>query len=116
MLALEIVGTEATIKVTGQTNIRNLITPVNQDIVKQDGSVLNGWTSLPSPFYYVQHIEDRFVIYGGGFGHGAGMSKNGANILAKEGYNYKYILAHYYSYVDYKSIYNITDIETESEE
>ena len=116
VLALEIVGTEATIKVTGQTNIRNLITPVNQDIVKQDGSVLNGWTSLPSPFYYVQHVEDRFVIYGGGFGHGAGMSKNGANILAKEGYNYKYILAHYYSYVDYKSIYNITDIETESEE
>lgn len=31
-----------------------------------------------------------------GYGHGVGMSQYGANSLAKEGYDYKKILAHYY--------------------
>lgn len=111
VLSMEIEGTEAAIEVTGQTNIRNLITPVNQDIVRQDGSVVSGWTSLPSPYYYVDQNENGFVIYGGGFGHGSGMSQNGAGVLANLGYNYRYILRHYYSYIDFESIYTIEDEE-----
>lgn len=107
--AMEIEGTVATIQVTGQTNIRNLITPVNQEIIRQDGSIVTGWTSLPSPFYYIESADGEYVIYGGGFGHGSGMSQNGANILAEEGYNYKYILRHYYSYIDLTSIYEVED-------
>lgn len=106
---MEIEGTKATIQVTGQTNIRSLITPVNQEIVRQDGSTVTGWTSLPSPFYYVEETESGFTVHGGGFGHGVGMSQNGANILAEEGYNYEYILRHYYSYVDFMFIYTIED-------
>lgn len=113
--AMEIEGTEATILVTGQTNIRNLITPVEQDIVRQDGSTVTGWTSLPSPYYYVEETDNGFVIHGGGFGHGAGMSQNGANILAGEGYNYKYILRHYFSYIDFSNIYSIDETEDKSE-
>lgn len=110
---LEIEGTEATIQVTGQTNIRNLITPVNQEIMKNDGTTASGWTSLPSPFYYVDKTDSGFVIRGGGFGHGVGMSQNGANILADEGHNYKYILRHYYSYIDLTSIYDVEENEEE---
>lgn len=106
---MEIIGELATIKVTGQTNIRNLITPVNQSIVRQDGSIVTGWTSLPSPFYYVEQTDDGFVIHGGGFGHGVGMSQNGAGVLAENGYNYKYILRHYYSYINFTSIYEVDD-------
>ncbi len=106
---MEIIGDLATIKVTGQTNIRNLITPVNQSIVRQDGSIVTGWTSLPSPFYYVEQTEDGFIIHGGGFGHGVGMSQNGAGVLAENGYNYKYILRHYYSYINFTSIYKVDD-------
>ena len=102
---LIIKGTIATVEVTGQTNIRNLITPVNQQIVRQDGKAITGWTSLPSPFYYVEKTEDGFTIFGGGFGHGAGMSLNGANLMAEAGQNYKYILRHYYSYIDFSDIY-----------
>jgi len=36
----------------------------------------------------------HFVTYG--YGHGVGMSQNGANFYAKEGWNYKQILEHYY--------------------
>ena len=52
LLTLEIEGSNATIRVSGQTNIRNLITPVNQEIVKNDGQIVTGWTSLPRPLYY----------------------------------------------------------------
>ena len=112
---LVIEGSEATIQVTGQTNVRNLITPVNQQIVRQDEKALTGWTSLPSPFYYIESTDVGYVIHGGGFGHGAGMSQNGATILANEGYNYKYILRHYYSYIDFSGIYDFTEDTEESE-
>ena len=32
-----------------------------------------------------------------GYGHGVGMSQYGANTMAKEGFDYKKILTHYYS-------------------
>ena len=113
ILALVIKSNIATVEITGQTNIRNLITPVNQQIVRQDGKAITGWTSLPSPFYYVEKTSEGFIIHGGGFGHGAGMSLNGANILAESGQNYKYILRHYYSYIDFSDIYVF---ETKDEE
>lgn len=112
---MEIEGTNGTIQVTGQTNIRNLITPINHEIVRQDGSMVVGWTSLPSPFYYIEKTEQGFSVHGGGFGHGVGMSQNGANILAEAGYNYEYILRHYYSYVNFMFIYTIEDEEETGE-
>lgn len=36
----------------------------------------------------------KFIVYG--YGHGVGMSQHGANEYAKQGLNYKDILAHYY--------------------
>lgn len=108
VLALEIEGSKETIRVTGQTNIRNLISPINQNIERNDGSVVAGWTSLPSTFYYIEKTDDGFTIHGGGFGHGSGLSQNGANVLAQMGYNYKYIIRYYFSYVDLEMIYDIS--------
>lgn len=107
---MEIEGSEKTIQITGQSNIRNILSPVKQSIKKQDDTEVTGWTSLPSPFYYVDKTEDGYTIYGGGFGHGVGMSIYGASVLARQGSNYKYILRHYYSYIDFKSIYD-TSVE-----
>lgn len=107
--ALEIDGTEATIRVTGQTNVRNLITPVNQQVVRQDGQAITGWTSLPSPYYYVAEQNGGFVIYGGGFGNGVGVSQTGANVLAQQGYDFKYILHYFYSNTDIKNIYSFDE-------
>lgn len=42
-------------------------------------------------------IGDKIVIKGSGFGHGVGMSQNGANNMAKAGFNYKEILEFYYT-------------------
>jgi len=60
---------------------------------------LNNDTTLPSGFFAIEKINDEFVVYGGGYGHGVGMSQNGANYLGKNGKNFQEILITYYSNV-----------------
>ena len=42
-------------------------------------------------------INNKVEITTKGYGHGVGLSQYGANLMAKEGYNYKDILLHYYN-------------------
>lgn len=101
-----ITGTEETILVKGQTNARALLNPEAVTIRKQDGSTVTGWTSLPSAYFYVDD-KNGFVIRGGGFGHGVGMSQNGANDMAKLGYTAREIIEHYYTAVELKDMYEM---------
>lgn len=101
-----ITGTEETILVKGQTNARALLCPENVTIRKQDGSTVTGWTSLPSAYFYVDD-SSGYVIRGGGFGHGVGMSQNGANDMAKLGYLATDIIKHYYTAVELKDMYEL---------
>lgn len=101
-----ITGTEETILVKGQTNARALLNPEAVTIKKQDGSTVTGWTSLPSAYFYIDD-KDGFVIRGGGFGHGVGMSQNGANDMAKSGYTAREIIEHYYTAVELKDMYEM---------
>jgi len=51
------------------------------------------------------NIENNMVHFNVlGYGHGVGMSQYGANGMAKEGYNYKQILKHYYKNCKIKKI------------
>ena len=99
-------GTEEKILVKGQANARALLSPENVTIQKQDGSTVSGWTSLPSAYFYIDG-ENGFVIKGGGFGHGVGMSQNGANDMAKLGYTARDIIEHYYTAVELKDMYEM---------
>ncbi len=57
---------------------------------------------LPSTLFVVKEIkEGKWLFSGGGFGHGAGMSQSGAIELAKNGWNTKQILSHYYPKTKY---------------
>ncbi len=114
-----ITGTQETIWVKGQTNARALLSPANVSIRKQDGSTVSDWQSLPSAYYYVDYVvgtgevsgeaisSGTYVIYGGGFGHGVGMSQNGANNMAKLGYTAKDIIEHFYTAVELKDMYEL---------
>lgn len=103
---IQIVGSQASILVRGQSNARALMTPENVVIQRQDGSESIEWSLLPSPFYYVS-VNDagNYVIVGGGFGHGVGMSQNGTKALADMGYSAEAIIKHYYTGVDIVNIY-----------
>lgn len=103
---ITIVGTNAEIRVTGQTNARALISPADVTIHRQDGSESEGWTLIPSPFYYIMQTEDgNYQISGGGFGHGVGMSQNGTKVMTEQGYSAEDIIRHYYTGVEIHNIY-----------
>lgn len=55
-----------------------------------------GRIEIPSNNYVIYQLGKDFVISGDGKGHGVGMCQLGALELAKRGYTYKAILAHYF--------------------
>lgn len=97
--AVTITGDAGSVTVSGQSNIRVLFATDGKAITEQDGSELTGWTGVPSNFYYVKKDTSSglYILKGGGYGHGVGMSQNGANELAKLGYTAAQIISHYYN-------------------
>ena len=78
------------------------------DAVRQDGSTYFCKNLLPSGFIEIDCMtEDEVItgyhITGGGFGHGNGMSQNGAKHMAMEGCTAQEILRFYYEgcHIDY---------------
>ena len=95
-LELTIWGTEDTLVVEKENKIRRTLGGEGYKITKQDGKVIESMELLPSAFFEIEKNKDSFVINGGGYGHGIGMSQNGANELAKDGKNYQEILQFFY--------------------
>ncbi|MFK4785542.1 SpoIID/LytB domain-containing protein [Fusobacterium sp. MFO224] len=66
---------------------------------------------LLSGFLAVEKKGNSFNIYGGGYGHGVGMSQYGANDLANNyGYNYAKILKTYYKDITIKNMYGMNGV------
>ena len=90
-------GSEETIKISGEYNIRLLLAPLNSEIICDDGTNKGTMTLLPSGYFYIDNNGDNtFTFRGGGYGHGAGMSQNGVQALAKQGRSCEDILLHYF--------------------
>jgi stage II sporulation protein D len=60
---------------------------------------------LPSSFFSVEKVSGNYIIYGGGYGHGVGMSQYGAMELSKKGTKFKDIINTYYKNVTFDNIY-----------
>ncbi len=95
-----IVGTEATVRVYSEYNIRSLLFHESAVIQKQDGTSVSGLSLLPSGFFVMDASGSSYEIRGGGFGHGTGMSQTGANELAKAGRSFEEILGYYFDGVE----------------
>lgn len=91
-------GSNASIKVYSEYNIRLLLAPLHVKIKRNDKNNVNGLNMLPSAFFYVtkNKEKDTFFFSGGGYGHGVGMSQNGAKSMVENGFNYSTILQHFY--------------------
>lgn len=61
------------------------------------GSEVRKALGLKSANFEVSLKDDKFTFTVYGYGHGVGMSQNGANYMAQQGSDYKEILAHYYT-------------------
>lgn len=89
-------GSDGKVTVDTENKIRKALGGSGYKIEKQDGTVVNSSTLLPSAFFTIEKSGGNYVIKGGGYGHGIGMSQNGANEMAKMGKTYKEILQLFY--------------------
>lgn len=89
-------GTKGSVTVETENKIRRALGGGGYQIEKQDGTRVNSTTLLPSAFFTIEKNGESYLLRGGGFGHGIGMSQNGANEMAKAGKSYQEILRLFY--------------------
>ncbi|MFS0821221.1 SpoIID/LytB domain-containing protein [Bacillus sp. 1P02SD] len=119
IMELVIEGTTGTYKIIKEYNIRFTIRPSNaftkgENVVLHRATAgssdytgtLNNYTILPSAFFGFELDEENGVtFYGGGNGHGVGMSQYGAYYLGTTlGYEFNRILTSYYPNMTLESI------------
>jgi len=97
-VALQIVATGTKGKVTVETEnkIRSALGGSGYEITKHDGSIVKSTKLLPSAFFTIAKTGGNYIIEGGGYDHGIGMSQNRANEMAKAGKTYDEILQFFY--------------------
>ena len=74
--------------------------------VELTGREIYNKLKIRSTDFTIRQDGDNVVIDTKGYGHGVGMSQYGALGMAKDGYNYKEILDHYYTGTKLKKIEN----------
>lgn len=97
-------------KVIAEHNIRYVLNDGVSKIVRQDGSRIASPSILPSGFFVLTLGKEDgnvvgYTLTGGGFGHGVGMSQNGAKEMAKSGYSAENILRFFYEDCSLEKIY-----------
>lgn len=86
------------VEVLSEYNIRAVLGCLMGTINLCDGTTQENLSLLPSAYFSLVYDENAgsYTLYGGGYGHGVGMSQNGAQGMAKQGYGYKEILNFYF--------------------
>lgn len=95
-LELKVTGSLKTITIATENKIRKALGGSGYEITKQDGVVVKSSNLLPSAFFTIEKNGESYIIKGRGYGHGIGMSQNGANEMAKSGKTYEEILDYFY--------------------
>lgn len=95
---LAVSGGEETVTVSGEYSIRRVLSTEQTVIFLRNGTEVKGMTLLPSAYFCIgeEKAEDTVLLYGGGYGHGRGMSQCGAATMALKGADYREILEYYY--------------------
>ena len=99
----------AVIKVISELNIRYVLADGRTKVIRLSKDEADASTMLPSAFIIINPMKDGeeiigYSITGGGFGHGVGMSQNGAKNMAMEGMNYEEIMAFFYPGIQLKTL------------
>ena len=97
-------------KVVTEHNIRYILNVGISKVNRQDGSSVASPNLLPSAFFTLEIAKEGksivgYSLIGGGYGHGVGMSQNGAKEMAKEGYKATDILQFFYEGCNIIKIY-----------
>lgn len=108
---LKVYGSEGETVISGENQIRSTLGSTELVYKKNDGKTLTGWSNLPSAYIAIDETARdeesglrTFTIWGGGYGHGVGMSQNGAQQMAREGMDYEDILTFFYDGVEIREL------------
>ena len=104
--SLTVTGKKGETVVEGEYDIRTLLVPEKTPVTLKNGEEAPDLGMLPSAFFYLEPILEEneltgYELIGGGYGHGDGMSQNGARHMAEEGLTYQEILTHYYGEIEW---------------
>ena len=107
---LVIEGENAAIMVKTEHNIRYVLCSGTSRVIRQDGSEYNASSMLPSAFFTMETGKENgyvvgYSLIGGGFGHGVGLSQNGARSMAADGCDFGTILGFFYEGSSVKAVY-----------
>lgn len=107
---LVIEAKNGTYKVISEHNIRYVLNDGISKIKRQDGSQVASPTLLPSGFFVIATSKEKgnvvaYTLAGGGFGHGVGMSQNGAKQMALSGFTSNDILLFFYENCNINNIF-----------
>lgn len=94
------------VEIKSEYNIRAIVGCAMEQITYADGTSDTGSRFLPSAYFTISFDKKsrRYLLRGGGNGHGMGMSQYGAAGMAQEGWNYKEILTYFYDGVKVKKM------------
>lgn len=99
---LDFVGTKSTVRVVSERNVRFVLANESAHVTRQSGDESSVSTMIPSAFAVINTKTDQngtvtgYEVIGGGYGHGIGMSQNGAKNMAMAGYSCEEILEFFY--------------------
>ena len=100
---------QGTYKIVSEYNIRYVLNQKG-DVLRQDGSVYQSNTLLPSAYLIIDLVKEGenvvgYTLIGGGYGHGVGMSQNGAKAMGLREMDCRQILGFYFGDCQVKNIY-----------
>ncbi|MCI9174905.1 MAG: SpoIID/LytB domain-containing protein [Lachnospiraceae bacterium] len=96
---------KGTVHLITEYNIRYVLGAAAGKVTDNQGESIE-MKLLPSAYFALTPVEQGYLLQGGGYGHGIGMSQNGSNGMAKAGMNYMEILMKFYQGIAIENIYN----------
>lgn len=105
---LLIVTEQETYLIKSEYYIRKILAVSDGEVIRNDKTTVSGMKLLPSAYFIIELERNKkenvtgIHLTGGGYGHGVGMSQNGAKCAAQEGMNWKEILSYFYSNLEIK--------------
>ncbi len=102
---LKLVGSQGEKTLDSEYTIRQVFSTKGIPVSRQDGTTTTEMNLMPSAYFtctpiYEENQVTGYHFEGGGYGHGVGMSQNGANHLAAQGKTWQEILSYFYKEID----------------
>lgn len=107
---LDLLFEKGTVSISSEYNMRYILASGLSRVIWQDGSTTDSAGLIPSSYFTIaENGNGSYTLCGGGYGHGLGMSQNGAQRLAQNGWKMEDILKKFYPDTGICNLYCLAD-------